>query len=81
MAHIILGLPGENTDTFENTLTLLYDLNPDGISLNICTPYPGTKIWDTIVFTGMVRTQAVAMSAVEHITIEFRWVIRLNPGV
>lgn len=56
MAHIILGLPGENTDTFENTLTLLYDLNPDGISLNICTPYPGTKLFEMAVENEWIKT-------------------------
>jgi radical SAM superfamily enzyme YgiQ (UPF0313 family) len=56
MAHIILGLPGENKDTLKNTLSLIYELNPDQINLNIFTPYPGTKLFKMAVENKWIKT-------------------------
>lgn len=46
-AHIILGLPGENRKTLERTYKFLANLDPDSVSLNFATPYPGTKMHET----------------------------------
>jgi anaerobic magnesium-protoporphyrin IX monomethyl ester cyclase len=43
-AHIILGLPGENRQSFINTLKFLLTLEPDSTTVNFATPYPGTKL-------------------------------------
>ena len=45
VAHIILGLPGENEKTLKNTINLLYEMNPDRVNLNVLTPYPGTRLF------------------------------------
>ena len=55
-AHIILGLPGESKETLENTLKLIYELNPDAVNLNIATPYPGTKLFETASENGWIET-------------------------
>jgi radical SAM superfamily enzyme YgiQ (UPF0313 family) len=44
-AHVILGWPDDNQKTIERTCKFLLDLNPDSISWNILTPYPGTKMY------------------------------------
>jgi radical SAM superfamily enzyme YgiQ (UPF0313 family) len=41
-AHMILGLLGENKKTLQTTLEFLLDIDPDSITLNFATPYPGT---------------------------------------
>ena len=45
-AHMILGLPGENRKTLERTFKFLLNLDPDSVSLNFATPYPGTKMYE-----------------------------------
>lgn len=45
-AHMILGLPGENQKTLEGTLEYLLKLDPESVSLNFATPYPGTKMYE-----------------------------------
>ena len=43
-AHMIIGLPGENRHTLNATSRFLLELDPDSITLNFATPYPGTKL-------------------------------------
>jgi len=46
MAHVILGLPGENKKTLMNTYNFLLEIDPDGVNWNLITPYPGTKLFE-----------------------------------
>jgi radical SAM superfamily enzyme YgiQ (UPF0313 family) len=45
-AHVILGLPGENSQTLEKTSEFLLELDPDSVTLNFATPYPGTGLYE-----------------------------------
>lgn len=56
VAHIIIGLPGENEETLNETLDLLYAINPDAVNLNIITPYPGTKLFEIAREEGWIST-------------------------
>ncbi|WP_167879518.1 radical SAM protein [Methanococcoides sp. NM1] len=56
MAHVILGLPGENKETLDNTIALLYDLEPNLVNLNIATPYPGTKLFKLASEKNWIKT-------------------------
>jgi anaerobic magnesium-protoporphyrin IX monomethyl ester cyclase len=47
MALLIIGLPGENRETIEDTTKFLQEINPDKISLFSLTPYPGTELYET----------------------------------
>jgi radical SAM superfamily enzyme YgiQ (UPF0313 family) len=55
-AHMIIGLPGENQRTLEDSLDLLRDLNPDSVTLSILTPYPGTKLFAMAREQGLIST-------------------------
>ncbi|MCD6385569.1 radical SAM protein [Candidatus Sumerlaeota bacterium] len=46
MAYFILGLPGENNQTIQDTLTFMKRINPDYINVHIATPFPGTEFYD-----------------------------------
>jgi radical SAM superfamily enzyme YgiQ (UPF0313 family) len=56
MAHVILGLPGENEKTLTNTYNFLLELNPDAISWNLITPYPGTKLFEIAKRKNLILT-------------------------
>ena len=43
----IIGFPHETRETLTKTIDFLYSLkNCDQVYLNICTPYPGSELWD-----------------------------------
>ncbi len=43
----ILGFPYETRETVKKTIDFLYSLKDcDQVYLNICTPYPGSELWD-----------------------------------
>lgn len=46
MAYFILGLPGENHKTIQDTLDFMKQINPDYINVHIATPFPGTEFYD-----------------------------------
>lgn len=56
MAQVILGLPGENKETLDNTMNLLFELDPNVVNLNIATPYPGTKLFDIASGNNWIKT-------------------------
>ncbi|MBN2098739.1 MAG: radical SAM protein [Dehalococcoidia bacterium] len=56
-AHMMLGLPGENQETLKISLDLLCQINPDVASLNVTTPYPGTKLFRMADEKGWLSTR------------------------
>ncbi|MEA1864858.1 MAG: radical SAM protein, partial [Euryarchaeota archaeon] len=57
VAHMIIGLPGESKETLEHTFNILREINPDNVSLNVLTPYPGTKLFDMAMEQGWIRSE------------------------
>jgi anaerobic magnesium-protoporphyrin IX monomethyl ester cyclase len=43
-ATILLGLPEETVDTFDRTMRLVRDLDPDFLSINVAVPRNGTRL-------------------------------------
>jgi anaerobic magnesium-protoporphyrin IX monomethyl ester cyclase len=41
---VILGYPGENRETLQQTLDFVRKVEPDDVYLNLATPYPGTEL-------------------------------------
>lgn len=48
-AHLMLGAPGETKETINETICLLKQIKPTIITCGVCTPYPGTKLFDWVV--------------------------------
>ena len=44
-AHLILGLPGERSETIQETIRFACDIDPDTIQVSIAAPYPGTELF------------------------------------
>ncbi len=47
-AHVMLGNPGDTRETIEQTLAFVLDLKPTTATFGICTPYPGTPLFETV---------------------------------
>ena len=47
----LIGYPGENTQTIEDTFKLVHEINPTGASFAIVIPLPGTTMWNQLVST------------------------------
>lgn len=48
-AHLMIGTPGETKDTIRRTLKFVKEISPTIITFGICTPYPGTELFQGVV--------------------------------
>ena len=48
-AHVMIGVPGETEETVNQTIAFVKRLNPTTASFGICTPYPGSPLFDKVV--------------------------------
>lgn len=51
----VLGLPGETPEKGRNTINFAIELEPDYAQFTLCTPYPGTDIWNTYEKWGVLN--------------------------
>jgi radical SAM superfamily enzyme YgiQ (UPF0313 family) len=51
----IFGLPGETKGTIRKTLNFVNETLPNGAEFNIATPYPGTKLFNSLVKKGLLQ--------------------------
>lgn len=47
-AHLMLGTPGETAETIEETIRFIKEIEPTIITCGICTPYPGTQLFEEV---------------------------------
>jgi len=47
-AHMMLGMPGEDRQTIKNTIKFVKRINPSVVTFGICTPYPGTLLFEEV---------------------------------
>lgn len=45
-ASFLFGLPGDTVDTIKSTVKYAKMIDPQMVSFNLLTPFPGTDIWD-----------------------------------
>jgi hopanoid biosynthesis associated radical SAM protein HpnJ len=51
----IFGLPGETTDTIQETIRFARDIDPDTVQASIAAPYPGTALHRQAVAEGWLQ--------------------------
>ena len=51
----VLGLPGETPEKGRNTINFAIELEPDYAQFTLCTPYPGTDIWNNYEKWGILN--------------------------
>jgi len=47
-AHIMIGMPGDTQETVEKTIEFVCKIKPTTASFGICTPYPGTPLFEYV---------------------------------
>ena len=47
-AHLMFGMPGETTNTIKETARFIKRIKPKTIDVGICTPYPGSVLFDEL---------------------------------
>jgi anaerobic magnesium-protoporphyrin IX monomethyl ester cyclase len=53
----IIGAPQEGREDIQQTIDLIKELDLDGISYYVLTPFPGTPVWEYAYSRGMVSEQ------------------------
>ena len=48
-AHIMLGSPGESTETITKTIRFVIEIAPTTATFGVCTPYPGAELFSRVV--------------------------------
>ena len=57
MALAMVNAPGEGRAGVRATWRLIRRLDPDQLQVSVCTPYPGTRLYDEAVQDGALRTR------------------------
>ena len=47
-AHVMLGNPGDNLETVNQTIQFVKELDPATATFGVCTPYPGTPLFTEV---------------------------------
>lgn len=55
-AHTMVGLPEETREDFRMTLRLIREIRPTYLTMSICTPFPGTAMFEELESRGVPHT-------------------------
>jgi len=81
-AHLMLGMPGETRETMEQTLRFAMELRPTTIDIGICTPYPGTDLYEQVAaeFPEIGDASDITLRNLHTISLYNRHYTSLKPG-
>ncbi len=48
-AHMMLGMPGDDKASVEETIRFVKRISPSVVTFGICTPYPGTPLFEEVL--------------------------------
>jgi len=69
-AHFMVGMPGDNMDSMNDTLNFSLEINPTTVTYGICTPYPGTPLFNSVVKVDENIEDGAANAAMDRLHIE-----------
>ena len=52
--YFMIGFPGDTPETMQRTIDFARELNPHYASFSLCTPLPGTDIYDDVLKNGIM---------------------------
>jgi len=56
-ADFIIGLPGETKETIEKTRRFIMEIKPDQLQVSVCSPFPGTELYEWCKKNGYLITE------------------------
>jgi radical SAM superfamily enzyme YgiQ (UPF0313 family) len=56
-ADFIIGLPGETKETIEKTRRFIEWMKPDQLQVSVCSPFPGTELYEWCERNGYLLTE------------------------
>jgi radical SAM superfamily enzyme YgiQ (UPF0313 family) len=62
LADFVIGFPGENKDTANNTIKLMKELRPDLVQISVATPIPGTDFYRWVKEKGYILSEDLESS-------------------
>ena len=48
-AHLMFGMPGETERTLKETIDFIREIEPTTIDIGICSPYPGSQLFNELI--------------------------------
>jgi anaerobic magnesium-protoporphyrin IX monomethyl ester cyclase len=67
--YVLIGLPGETYENFQETLDLVRECQPDNVLLSIFYPYPGTRLYDLSIEQGLLDSTFTMDIRERHISV------------
>jgi len=61
---LLLGYPGENKDSLQDTVDLLKRVGYPGIKFRYITPYPGSSLYDDCIKKGLIKNEEEYLESV-----------------
>jgi anaerobic magnesium-protoporphyrin IX monomethyl ester cyclase len=55
-ASFVIGIPGETRNDIEKTIKFAIELDPSWVQFTVCTPYPGTPLYEYAKGNNMLET-------------------------
>ena len=55
----IVGLPGETTETIQETIRFAKEINPHSLQVSLAAPYPGTELYEQALANGWFAKDAL----------------------
>jgi anaerobic magnesium-protoporphyrin IX monomethyl ester cyclase len=71
-ANMLVNLPGETEQDLKDVISLVKEIKPEIVSMNIFTPYPGTEIYDQAPFRFKKEEYALLSKAPD-------WLVETKP--
>ncbi len=57
-AFFLIGVPGETKEDMEDTMRIIYEIEPDVAELSVFAPYPGSELYDKVYSKGLIDENA-----------------------
>lgn len=55
-AHTMIGMPGETSEDHRMTVELIREIGPTYLTMSVCTPFPGTPLYEELERRGAALT-------------------------
>lgn len=82
-AHVMIGVPGESEETLKETLDYVKRLNPTTATFGICTPYPGSELFNDVarVYPDIIKFNSTSLKNLHQSAFYNQFYTNLKPEI